>query len=32
MGGCNCVTGKLEVAELDDQRIQQIGKILKKII
>ncbi len=32
MGGCNCVTGKPEVAELDDQRIQQIGKILKKII
>ena len=29
MGGCNCVTGKPEVAELDDQRIQQISKFLK---
>jgi len=24
--GCNCVTGKSEV-EIDDQRIQQIGKL-----
>ena len=29
MGGCNCVTGKLEAEELDDQRIQEISKFKK---
>ena len=24
--GCNCVTGKLEAPEIDDQRIQHISK------
>ena len=27
--GCNCVIGKLE-EEIDDQRIQQISKLIKK--
>ena len=29
MGGCNCVTGKAEAEELDDQRIQEISKFKK---
>ena len=24
--GCNCVTGKAEAEEIDDQRIQQLSK------
>ena len=27
--GCNCVIGKLE-EEIDDQRVQQISKLIKK--
>jgi hypothetical protein len=27
--GCNCVIGKVE-EEIDDQRIQQISKLIKK--
>jgi len=27
--GCNCVIGKIE-EEIDDQRIQQISKLIKK--
>ena len=26
--GCNCVTGKAEAEEIDDQRVQQISKYL----
>ena len=29
--GCNCVIGKIE-EEIDDQRVQQISKLIKKII
>ena len=28
--GCNCVIGKIE-EEIDDQRIQKLSKIIKKI-
>ena len=27
--GCNCVIGKIE-EEIDDQRIQQLSKLIKK--
>ena len=28
--GCNCVTGRTEVDEIDDQKVQQISKLIKK--
>ena len=28
--GCNCVTGRTEASEIDDQKIQQISKLIKK--
>ena len=29
--GCNCVIGKIE-EEIDDQRVQQISKLIKKLL